>query len=56
MLASSREEIKEYLRQDVYAKEGVWDVENVSCPPSPLTVLRCPFYPLPASRYAMGCG
>jgi len=29
--ASSREEIKEILRKDVYAKEGVWDVENVSC-------------------------
>ncbi|KAL2158209.1 hypothetical protein VTH06DRAFT_4529 [Thermothelomyces fergusii] len=28
VLASSREEIKEILRQDVYAKEGVWDVEN----------------------------
>ncbi|KAK4121330.1 hypothetical protein N657DRAFT_665613 [Parathielavia appendiculata] len=28
MLASSREEIKEVLRQDVYAKSGVWDVEN----------------------------
>jgi uncharacterized protein YciI len=28
--ASSREEIKELLRQDVYAKSGVWDVENVS--------------------------
>jgi uncharacterized protein YciI len=26
--ASSREEIKEVLRQDVYAKSGVWDVEN----------------------------
>ncbi|AEO63604.1 2dfd283c-f207-4328-bbd7-303f58aaccb9 [Thermothielavioides terrestris] len=28
MLASSREEIKEVLRQDVYGKSGVWDVEN----------------------------
>ncbi|KAL2152698.1 hypothetical protein VTH82DRAFT_5882 [Thermothelomyces myriococcoides] len=28
IVASSREEIKEILRQDVYAKEGVWDVEN----------------------------
>ncbi|KAK4104533.1 hypothetical protein N658DRAFT_492632 [Parathielavia hyrcaniae] len=28
MLASSREEIKEVLRQDVYAQSGVWDVEN----------------------------
>ncbi|AEO57079.1 hypothetical protein MYCTH_100127 [Thermothelomyces thermophilus ATCC 42464] len=34
VLASSREEIKEILRQDVYAKEGVWDVENVSRFPS----------------------
>ncbi|KAH6627162.1 hypothetical protein B0J18DRAFT_465107 [Chaetomium sp. MPI-SDFR-AT-0129] len=26
--AASREEIKEILRQDIYAKSGVWDVEN----------------------------
>ncbi|KAK0672466.1 hypothetical protein QBC41DRAFT_217315 [Cercophora samala] len=26
--AASREEIKEVLRNDVYAREGVWDVEN----------------------------
>ncbi|KAK4249091.1 hypothetical protein C7999DRAFT_13044 [Corynascus novoguineensis] len=26
--ASSREEIKEILRKDIYAKEGVWDIEN----------------------------
>lgn len=30
--AASREEIKEILRKDVYAKSGVWDVENVSFP------------------------
>ncbi|KAK4224403.1 hypothetical protein QBC38DRAFT_371066 [Podospora fimiseda] len=30
ILASSREEIKETLKNDIYAKEGVWDVENVS--------------------------
>jgi uncharacterized protein YciI len=30
MRASSREEIKEVLRKDVYATSGVWDVENVS--------------------------
>jgi hypothetical protein len=30
MLASSRDEIKELLRKDVYASSGVWDVENVS--------------------------
>ncbi|KAL2262460.1 hypothetical protein VTK26DRAFT_1244 [Humicola hyalothermophila] len=28
MQASSREEIKEILRKDVYAQAGVWDVEN----------------------------
>ncbi|KAJ4302401.1 hypothetical protein N0V88_002545 [Collariella sp. IMI 366227] len=28
VVASSREEIKELLRKDVYAKNGVWDVEN----------------------------
>ncbi|KAH6641769.1 hypothetical protein F5144DRAFT_600370 [Chaetomium tenue] len=28
ILASSREEIKEELRKDVYASSGVWDVEN----------------------------
>lgn len=30
--AASREEIKEILRKDIYAKSGVWDVENVSLP------------------------
>lgn len=30
MQASSRDEIKELLRKDVYASSGVWDVENVS--------------------------
>lgn len=30
--ASSRDEIKEVLRRDVYAKSGVWDVENVGLP------------------------
>jgi hypothetical protein len=30
MQASSRDEIKEVLRKDVYANSGVWDVENVS--------------------------
>ncbi|EAQ85734.1 hypothetical protein CHGG_06987 [Chaetomium globosum CBS 148.51] len=30
ILASSREEIREVLRKDVYASSGVWDVENVS--------------------------
>ena len=28
--ATSREEIKEILRKDIYAQAGVWDVENVS--------------------------
>ncbi|KAL2134098.1 hypothetical protein VTI74DRAFT_985 [Chaetomium olivicolor] len=28
VVASSREEIKEVLRKDVYAQSGVWDVEN----------------------------
>lgn len=30
VLASSRDEIKEILRRDVYASSGVWDVDNVS--------------------------
>lgn len=50
MLASSREEIKEYLRQDVYAKEGVWDVENVSCPPIPFPLLTPYFWLRKAQR------
>lgn len=28
--ASSREEVVEILKQDIYAKSGVWDVDNVS--------------------------
>jgi hypothetical protein len=30
MQASTREEVIETLRQDIYTKSGVWDVENVS--------------------------
>ncbi len=30
IVAESKEEILETLRKDVYAKEGVWDVDNVS--------------------------
>lgn len=30
MEAASRDEVMAVLRQDVYAKSGVWDVENVS--------------------------
>lgn len=29
-VASSKEEVLDLLRGDVYAKEGVWDVDNVS--------------------------
>ena len=29
--ASSKEEVIGILKSDVYAKEGVWDVDNVSC-------------------------
>jgi hypothetical protein len=29
-VASSKEEVLELLRADVYAKNGVWDVEKVS--------------------------
>jgi uncharacterized protein YciI len=28
--ASSKEEVVEFLKKDVYAQNGVWDVENVS--------------------------
>lgn len=28
--ASSKEEVIEFLKKDVYAKEGVWDLEKVS--------------------------
>ncbi|GAB1315184.1 hypothetical protein MFIFM68171_05394 [Madurella fahalii] len=28
VVAESREEIKEILKKDIYAKSGVWDVEN----------------------------
>jgi hypothetical protein len=31
MVASSKEEIINILREDVYGKNGVWDVDNVSC-------------------------
>jgi uncharacterized protein YciI len=31
--ASSREEVVEILKQDIYAKSGVWDVDNVSLLP-----------------------
>ena len=30
MEAESKEEILAKLREDVYAKSGVWDVDNVS--------------------------
>ncbi|KAK4456953.1 hypothetical protein QBC42DRAFT_280207 [Cladorrhinum samala] len=46
ILAESREEIKEALRKDVYAKEGVWDVENAQMWP-----LLCAFrYPVPGQE------
>ncbi|KAK0708792.1 hypothetical protein B0T21DRAFT_352825 [Apiosordaria backusii] len=44
--ASSREEIKEVLRNDVYAKEGVWDVENAQMWP-----FLCAFrFPVPGQE------
>ncbi|KAK4201463.1 hypothetical protein QBC40DRAFT_278261 [Triangularia verruculosa] len=44
--ASSREEIKELLRGDVYAKEGVWDVENAQMWP-----FLCAFrFPVPGQE------
>lgn len=30
IVAESKEEILGKLREDVYAKQGVWDVDNVS--------------------------
>ncbi|KAK4162658.1 hypothetical protein QBC43DRAFT_321281 [Cladorrhinum sp. PSN259] len=46
ILAESREEIKELLKNDVYAKEGVWDVENAQMWP-----LLCAFrYPVPGQE------
>lgn len=30
-LASSKEEVMEQLKNDVYAKSEVWDFEKVSC-------------------------
>lgn len=29
--ASSKEEVMEILKKDIYAQSGVWDVEKVSC-------------------------
>ncbi|KAK4188038.1 hypothetical protein QBC35DRAFT_497237 [Podospora australis] len=44
--ASSREEIKEVLRNDIYAKEGVWDVENAQMWP-----FLCAFrFPVPGQE------
>ncbi|KAK3996687.1 hypothetical protein QBC44DRAFT_317369 [Cladorrhinum sp. PSN332] len=46
ILAESREAIKEVLRNDIYAKEGVWDVENAQMWP-----LLCAFrYPVPGQE------
>ena len=30
VVASRKEEVKDILKSDVYAQNGVWDVENVS--------------------------
>jgi uncharacterized protein YciI len=38
MVASSRDEVVNLLREDVYAKNGVWDVDNVQMWP-----LKCAF-------------
>ncbi|KAK4138928.1 hypothetical protein BT67DRAFT_27256 [Trichocladium antarcticum] len=46
LVAATRDEVKEILRQDIYAAKGVWDVENVSLF---LGLLLLPLLPLPGS-------
>lgn len=29
LIADSQEEVLEFLKQDVYAKQGIWDLDNV---------------------------
>lgn len=29
IVADSKEEVLEFLKKDIYAKEGIWDLENV---------------------------
>ena len=39
IVAESKDEILSLLREDIYAKSGVWDVDNVSILPERLAAI-----------------
>ena len=40
MQANSREDVVEHLKDDIYHKQGVWDVENAVIIPMKLSIFR----------------
>lgn len=41
VLASSRQEVIDLLKDDVYVKSGVWDLDKVSETTTPNTTISC---------------